>query len=373
VNLAFSQEEEAFRAQVRECLADFRDLDGFFGQGLWWPRVAELFRAFGRRGWLSLTWPAWADGRGLPIRYEYLLWDEVAYARAARPPLSAGIVAKTLLRHGSEEQRRRWLPPIQSGDLHFSLGYSEPEAGSDLASLRTRAERRDDVYVVRGQKCWQSYAGDMHCLWLLARTGTQESRGAGLSLFVVPLDAPGVRVGPLPTLDGDRLYEVHLEDVEVPVGDRVGPEHGAWKIMAEALADERHVQFPPGRLRRDLEDVVACLRERGLAGDAHVRHVLADLGAQVFEAEMHALLVLDALGRGRAAVAEAAANKVFHTTVCQNVARAALDLGGPEAVVHGARVELLWRQSLWETIGGGTSEIMRGVVAKQALGLGGRT
>jgi alkylation response protein AidB-like acyl-CoA dehydrogenase len=373
VNPDFSREEEAFRDEVVEFLADYRDLDAFFLQGHKWERVKSLFVAMGERGWLSLGWPAAAGGSGLPITYEYILWDEVAYARAARNPLASGIVAKTIARYGTSEQIARWLPPIRAGALHFSLGYSEPEAGSDLASVRCRAVRKGDRYIVTGQKCWQSYAQNMDCLWLLCRTGTQESRGRGLTLLIVDLDAPGVRVAPLPTLDGDQLNEVFLDDVEVPVANRVGPESGAWKIMGEALADERHIQFPPKRVRRDLEEVIAWLRAHGRDGEIAVQRTLAELAVEVLEVEMHGLRVLDAMLRGRPAVAEAAANKIVHTIVCQNIARAALASGGPEALITGERVELLWRQSLWETIGGGTSEVMRGVVAKAALGLSGRS
>jgi alkylation response protein AidB-like acyl-CoA dehydrogenase len=372
VNFRFAPEEERFRAEVAGFLADWRDLDAFFCQGHKWERVRRLFRAMGERGWLSLGWPADAGGSGRPISWEYILWDEVAYARAARTPLASGIVAKTIARHGSAAQKARWLPPIRSGELHFSLGYSEPEAGSDLASLRCRAERRGDVYVVTGQKCWQSYAQDMDHLWLLCRTGSQESRGRGLSLLIVPLDAPGVRVGALPTLDGDQLNEIHLDGIQVPVDWRIGPEDGAWSIMAQALADERHIQFPPKRVRRDFEEMIEWVRGQGLAGDAAVRRTLSELAARVYEVEMHGLRVLDAMLRGRPGVVEAAANKVFQTDVCQAIARAALDFGGPAALADDARVNTLWRQSLWESIGGGTSEIMRGVVARQALGLAGR-
>jgi alkylation response protein AidB-like acyl-CoA dehydrogenase len=373
MHFGFSREEERFRAEVIEFLAEWRDLDGFFLQGHHWPRVRALFRALGERGWLSLGWPAAAGGAARPLASEYLLWDEVAYARAARTPLASGIVAKTLARHGSEAQQRRWLPPIRSGELHFSLAYSEPEAGSDLASLRCRAERRGDVYVVTGQKCWQSYAQDMDCLWLLCRTGSQQDRGAALSLLIVEKTTPGVEIRPIPTLDGDQLSEVHFHGAEVPVDQRVGPEHGAWALMGQALADERHIQFPPKRVRRDLEEVIAFLRGRGLAADSRARSALAGLAVRVAEVEMHGLRVLDAMQRGQDAAALAAANKVEHTIACQEIAHAALELGGPEALVQGARVELLWRQSLWETIGGGTSEMMRGVVARQALGLGGRS
>jgi alkylation response protein AidB-like acyl-CoA dehydrogenase len=373
VNFAFSAREEAFRAEVIEFLRDYRDLDAFFLQGHKWEKVRELFRAMGAKGWLSLGWPVEWGGAEDPLAAEYILWDEVAYARAARNPLASGIVAKTIARYGSEEQKRRWLPPIRSGELHFSLGYSEPEAGSDLASLRCRAEQRGDTYVVTGQKCWQSYAQDMDYLWLLCRTGSQESRGRGLTLLIVDLHAPGVRVGPLPTLDGDQLNEVHLDGVEVPVSQRVGPEDGAWKIMSAALADERHIQFPPKRVQRDLEEVVEWVRTQGLERDPLVRQRLAELCAEALEVEMHALRVLDAMKRGQSGVVEAAASKVASSLACQHVARAALDFGGPAALLDSARPNLLYRQSMWETIGGGTSEVMRGIVARQGLGLGGRS
>jgi alkylation response protein AidB-like acyl-CoA dehydrogenase len=374
LNFRFSDEEEAFRAEVVGFLADHRDLDAFFLQGHRWPQVAAFFRELGRRDWLSLGWPAQTGGAArAPISHEFILWDEIAYARAARNPLASGIVAKTIARYGSDAQRERWLPPIRRGELHFSLAYSEPEAGSDLASLRCRAERRGDAYVVTGQKCWQSYAQDMDHLWLLCRTGSQESRGRGLTLLIVDKATPGVSVRPLPTLDGDQLNEVHFDGAVVPVDQRIGPEGGAWSIMAEALADERHIQFPPKRVRRDLEEVIQWARQRGLDRDPVARQRFGELAVRVREVEAHALRVLDAMQRGRSGAVEAAANKVIHTVVCQDIARAALDLGGPEALVEGSRVELLWRQSLWETIGGGTSEVMRGVVARQGLGLGGRS
>ncbi len=371
MNFSFMKEEEDFRQEVRAFLEGYRDLDGFFRQGRCWKQVKALFQAMGERGWLALAWPEAQGGLGKSPVFEFVLWDEVAYARAARNPLAAGIVARTLIRHGSESQLQKWLPPIRRGDLHFSLAYSEPEAGSDLASLRTRAELRGDHYVVTGQKIWQSYAQDMDCLWLLCRTGTPESRGKGLSLLMVDIDTPGVQVRPHPTLDGDQLNEVHLDGVEVPAENRVGPENGAWTIMAEALADERHIQFPPGRVRRDIEEMLTWVRDQGLADDPVVATRMGDLMARALEVEMHGLRVLDAMLKGRPAVVEAAANKVVHTVVCQEIARAVVDLAGPEALADDARPALLWCQSMWETIGGGTSEVMRGVVAR-ALGLGGR-
>jgi len=364
-------EERAFRKEVRAFLEDWQDLDAYLSHRERWEDVKRLFRALGARGWLSLTWPKRFGGLAQSPLHEYILWDELAFARAARNPL-ATIVARTLMRCGSEAQCAEWLPPIRQGEITFALGYSEPEAGSDLAALRTRAVRRGDVYVVDGEKCWQSYAGGVDYLWTLCRTGEPGSRGKGLSLLIVAAAAPGLAIEPLPTLEGDALYECRFDGVEVPVERRVGPENGAWKIMAEALADERHIQFPAGRLRRDLQELVAWLHQQGRADDPVVRHQLSELAVQVMEAELLALQVVARTEQGRDAAVEAAANKVFHTELCQRIARTAFEWGGPELLVHGSRVQLLWLQSLWETIGGGTSEVMRGVVAKQGLGLSGR-
>ena len=144
-------------------------------------------------------------------------------------------------------------------------------------------------------------------------------------------------------------------------------------MIAEALADERHIQFPPGRVRRDFEETAGWLHAQGLGGEPAVRERLAELEVRVLETEMLGLKVLAAMTQGRNAAVDAAMNKIIHTLTCQEIARAVLDLGGPEALVNGAGPELLWRQTLTETIGGGTSEIMRGVVAKQLLGLGNQT
>jgi alkylation response protein AidB-like acyl-CoA dehydrogenase len=372
VNTQFSKQELAFQAEVREFLAPYRKLDGFYCQGHKWPEVRALFSAMAQKNWLALSWPKQFGGLAKGPAYEFILWNEVAYARAARNPLAAGIVAQTLIRHGTAQQQQYWLPRIRAGEIHFSLCYSEPEAGSDLASLRLRADANAarTHYRLNGQKCWQSYAQDMDFLWVLARSGSQDSRGRGLSLFICDRHASGVTVSPLPTLDGDQLNAVYFDNVDVPAEQRVGAENGAWPMIGEALADERHIQFPPGRVRRDLEEMVAWLNDNGLGDDPVVRERLAALELRVMEAEILGLKVLEAMVKGRNAAVDAAMNKIVHTIACQEIARAVLDLGGPEALVGGARPELLWRQTITETIGGGTSEIMRSVIARQLLGLG---
>jgi len=376
MNIHFSKEELAFQAEVREFLKKYKDLNGFYGQGHQWPQVRALFSAMAKKNWLALSWPTEYGGLGKGPVYEFILWNEVAYARAARNPLAAGIVAHTIIREGSDAQKQQWLPRIRSGEIHFSLCYSEPEAGSDLAGLRLKAQLNEAKthYILNGQKCWQSYAQDMDYLWVLARTGKQEDRGRGLSLFICDKKATGVKVSPLPTLDGDQLNEVFFDNVQIPVDQRIGAENGAWSIIGKALADERHIQFPPGRVRRDLEEMViwlnSTMQERvRLGDDPVVRHRMAELTSQVMETEMLGMKVLEAMAKGKDAAVDAAMNKVAHTLTCQDIVRAVLDFGGPEALVSGSQPELIWRQSLTETIGGGTTEIMRSVVSRQALGL----
>lgn len=376
MNINFSKEELAFQSEVREFLKDYKDLDGFYGQGHKWKEVRAMFSAMAKKNWLALSWPKEVGGLGKGPVFEFILWNEVAYARAARNPLAAGIVAHTIIREGSDAQKKQWLPRIRSGEIHFSLCYSEPEAGSDLAGLRLKAQINDATvhnegkhYVLNGQKCWQSYAQDMDYLWVLARTGKQEDRGRGLSLFICDKKSAGVKVNPLPTLDGDQLNEVFFDNVHIPIEQRVGAENSAWAIIGKALADERHIQFPPGRVRRDLEEMVEWLNKNNLGDDPVVRHRMAELAAQVMETEILGLKVLEAMAKGKDASIDAAMNKVIHTLTCQDIVRAVLDFGGPEALVTGSRPELIWRQSLTETIGGGTTEIMRSVVSRQALGL----
>ena len=371
MNPTLAPGEEQFRQDVAEFLASREPVDGFF-----WHEdehneaTRRLYRELGERGWLSLAWPAAAGGRGLPPVYEFILWNEMAYARAARPPLGSGIVAKTIIAYGTDEQRERFLPGLRAGTTFFSLGYSEPEAGSDLGGVRTRAVRQGDVYVLNGEKRWTSGGHRADYLWVLCRTGTTESHSRGLTLVIVDRLSPGISIAPIPALDGERFNEVRFDDVEVPVANRVGEEDGAWTIMVESLATERHVQFSPKRVQRDFEELVALVRRTGRQDDPIVRAELADLAVELAEVEALSLLMLAAIQRGDAGVVEAACNKLAGSECAQRIARAAVDLCGVDALERGTPMEFLWRQSVSESIGGGTSEVMRGLVARVALGLG---
>jgi len=370
MNIWFEPDEIAFRDEVAEVLRPHREAKALFADAD--PeRVAALHHALVERNWLAICWPKPFGGEDKPAAYEYILWNEMAYIRGGRPPLGAGIVARSIQRFGTEAQQRHWLPLIRRNEIRFCLGYSEPEAGSDLASLTTTAVRTGDHYLVNGGKIWTSYAEFSDFIWLLCRTGAPDSRGKGLSLLIVDRRSPGITLRNDRHMDGHRFSQIFLEDVAVPVANRVGPENGAWQMMAKALADERHVQFAGARVWRDFDDAVAWLDRMGLSGDAFVKHRLAELELGVMEAEALSFAVLADMAAGRNAAASAAANKIAHTDAIQSIARFVMDVGGASAVVVDGPdgPEAMWRQTMIESIGGGASEIMKGIIARQDLGL----
>ncbi len=366
-----SPDERGFRDEVRGFLAataDERDERQFYlGRG---GATRALYRRLGARGWLSLTWPKVHGGGELPIVYDFVLWNEMAYARAARPDLGPGIVATMLIDHGTPDQQDRLLPGIRSGEEGYALGYSEPEAGCDLTGLRTRATLDGDAYVVHGEKVWTSDAHSAAYLWLLCRTGPTESRSRGLTLLAVDLTSPGITVRPIPTIDGHRLNQVVLDDVAVPAANRIGAEGAAWTMIRAALAVERHLQLLPGRVQRDLESLVALVESLGLMCDSHVRHRLADLVVKVDQVTAASFATVAALTAGESGVVAAATTKLLGTALSQEIARTAVELTGEASLVAGETFEFLWRQSIMETIAGGTSEIMLGILSREALGLG---
>ncbi|MER7007883.1 acyl-CoA dehydrogenase family protein [Dactylosporangium sp. NPDC000555] len=371
MNWDFTVEQERFRAEVRGLLRERPELvepnQFFHGRG---GNVRILYRALGARGWLSLAWPAEHGGAARSPAYEYILWDELAYARAARPDIAVGMVAKTIINHGTPEQRARYLPGIRAGEVGFALGYSEPEAGSDLRAVRTRAVRDADVYRVTGEKRWTSDAHHSRYLWLLCRASAG-GVDAGRTLLILDLTAPGVTIRPIRTIDGHRLNEIFLDEVRVSVEDRVGAEGAAWDLIRDALALERHLMLLPGRVRRDYDDLVAWARPAGVLDDPAMVRRLRELAVDVAEAEVAALVALAAAEAGADATVPAAEAKLLGSTASQRIARAAFDAGHLSAAETGGQLELLWRETVMETIAGGTSEVIRSVIARGALGLAG--
>lgn len=367
MELSLSTGQNHFLEEVRAFLEPWIGLNGFLVSES--ADVDSFYRALAARNWIAISWPETCGGLGRPAIEEFLLWNEIARRRIARPPQGAGVVAKTIMRYGTEEQKAHWLPRIRNHQSTFALAYSEPEAGSDLASLRCAAVRQADQYLVNGNKCWNSRAHRSDYLWLLCRTGEQAARGKALSLMIVDSRLPGVRIKPLQVMDGNVFAEIFFDGATVPATCRIGAENQAWSMMAEALADERHVHFGPGRILADLESVSRFFERQGLDKDPLVQFQMVDVALDALEAEALSLRVLEATVKGRAPVAEVAANKVAHVRAIQSIARTAMKFGGPEAALD-ADISLMWRQTTTESIGGGTTEIMQSIVARQRLGLG---
>ncbi|WP_116996717.1 acyl-CoA dehydrogenase family protein [Desertimonas flava] len=362
----FDAAELAFREEVADLLRS-RTLGPwqyFRGRG---GDTRLLYQELGERGWLSLSWPIELGGGGRPITYDYLLWDTLAEFRAARPDLGPGIVAHAIANHGTAEQRARYLPELRSGTVCYALGYSEPDAGSDLRGVRTRAMRDGELYRVVGEKCWTSDAQHADYLWLLCRTGEPASRARGLTLLVVPMNSDGITVTPIETMDGHRLNSVFLDDVVVSADARIGDENEAWDMIREALAVERHLQVLPGRLRRDVADLGALCARLGGNGDSLA--VVDEFAARVRQVEASSLATLAAMVAGRPAVVEAARTKYLGSILAQDIPRAALDLAGVHGMDAAEPCAFLWRQSFMETIAGGSVEIMLSIIAEQELGL----
>jgi 3-oxocholest-4-en-26-oyl-CoA dehydrogenase alpha subunit len=365
-----NEDERAFRRQV----ADLLRTDVHVGPRQYFhdrgPETRRIYQAVGSRGWLSLGWPTSAGGQAAPPSYEFLLWDTLGYFRACRPDIGPGMVARIVITHGSEDLKSRLLPGLAAGSLAMSLGYSEPESGSDLTHLKTQAVRDGDSYVVKGHKIWTSDAHHAEILWLLCRTGLPDSGSRGLTLLVVDMASPGISVTPIPTIDGHRINEVFLDDVIVPVANRVGDEGGAWSMMRESLAMERHIQVLPGRLRRDLEDLESILVDECSSTRSDWIGPLDELAQDLATAEASALTTVMELSEGSPAVRQAAQSKLLASRLSQKIPRVGLDLLGSVGVATDNEMAFLSRQSVLETIAGGTIEVMMSLLAREGLSLG---
>lgn len=365
MNLTLSPEDTAFLREVQDVLADFSSVGGFI-VGNDWAALNPFYRALADRNWLALSWPVSAGGMGRSPFQEFLLWNEAHFRNIARAPQGVGVVAKTIIRHGTEEQKEAWLGPIRRHAITFALAYSEPNAGSDLASLQCKAVLDGDRYVVSGNKCWNSKAHKADYLWLLCRTGEGSAGKKGLTLLIVDAKAPGVTIRPISLMCGNQVTEIFFDNAEVPAACRIGPENGAWSLVAEALADERYVHFTPGRVRHDYFRLRAWLESNGRLNKPDARRRMDELAVSVLQAEAHLLRLLT---QGGDASAAAASNKLAHVDAIQKIARTAIELGGIEAMAMAAPTSLHWRQTMTESIGGGTTEIMESIVARQRLGM----
>jgi len=340
----------------------------------------RFLRQLARDGWLGVSWPTEYGGQGRSEIEHWLFAEELYNRRLPNGLLTLNVIGPTLMLMGSPEQKAQYLPRIIKGDLVFAIGYSEPDAGSDLASLRTRAVRDGDDYVVNGQKVWTTGASvATHC-WLAARTGTQEDRHRGVSLFIVPMDAPGIEVTPIVTQGGERTTAVFFDDVRIPASQRIAAENDGWSAIVCALNFER--LFYHNEPRWELEQLAQWAEAEGLlSGDGAEAHALqermGELAVDVEICRLFALRGASLLAKGAVPVAEASANKVWWGELRQRICNSGLDLigeagtlahGSPYAPAHGHLEHGLQSSPVWR-FGGGTNEIQLDLIARHRLGM----
>lgn len=388
MDFAFTPEQERFREEVRAFLEEAWPEEHRGGQA--GPRytddVYERERAFRRRlaerGWLGMSLPVEYGGGGRPLADQFLLAEEASYVGAPYSNTAVGFVAPTLLRYGSEEQKRTYIPLIVSGEVDFCLGYTEPNAGSDLASLKTRAVRDGDTYVINGQKVYTSGAHKAEYCWLAARTDPDAPKHQGISLFIVDMKTPGITVRPLWTFGDGRTNETFWDNVVIPAANRVGEENRGWYYLTTALDFERYNGFPLGGVRYIFDRILDFLQTSPLGAarleeDPAVEVELGEIAAAIEAANLLRLRLLWMTEREQVPNHEASMAKVMITELLQRVtifgtrllgAYGQLEADSPLAPLRG-RLERGRRGSLMPTFAGGSNEIQRNIIATRGLGL----
>jgi alkylation response protein AidB-like acyl-CoA dehydrogenase len=370
---AISEADTRFRAELRAWLLEHPPPDVGIAVT---PADADVLRAWHRTlyigRWIGIHWPVEHGGLGASPAQVAIYNQELSRAHAphllARGGLS--LVGPTLIAHGTDEQRRRWMPRILAGDDVWCQLFSEPDAGSDLASLTTRAVRRGDVYVVNGQKVWSSYAQFANWAIALVRTDARAPRHRGISMLAIPMTAMGVHIRPLRQITGESEFnEVFLDDVEVPVENLIGAEHDGWRVTGTTLGNERGGSFVwKEQVLHEIamDQLIEACAARERLGDPIVRQQLAQSWIEVELFRLHNAHTLARLARGEEIGPASSLVKLFWAGMSQRlyetaVAALAPDVGEP------------WTLGLLATransIMGGTSEIQRNIIGERLLGL----
>ncbi len=385
-------EDEAFRRGVRRWLGENLP-EGWGKPGYVEPSGPErlvVLKAWSRRlyeaGYVGMTWPAEYGGRGAPARLQVIVLEELGRAGAPdhASPIGVGMAGPAILAHGTQEQKERYLRPMLSGDEVWCQGFSEPEAGSDLAALRTRAERDGDDFVITGQKVWSSFAHEADFCILLARTDPDAEKHAGLTYFIVPMHSEGVDVRPLRQITGDAEFnEIFLHGVRVPTANVVGLPGEGWNVAITTLMHERAniAVMLAIRLEASLARLIELARKtrrggRRAADDPRIRDRIAALWTDLQALRItnyRALAALETMGMPGP---EGSIVKLVWAGANQRLTSLALEIEGPRALLSGGEhaIEDGWWQrvqlrSRGNSLEGGTSEILRGVIAERILGL----
>lgn len=339
------------------------------------PTYREVIRRMGKDGWLGVGWPVEFGGRGFGEIEQQIFVNEAVRADVPLPSVTLQTVGPTLMTYGTEEQKRKFLPAILAGEVHFAIGYSEPDAGTDLAALRTTAVRDGDEYVVNGQKIFTTGGHDADYIWLAVRTGDAESRHRGISILIVDTEDPGFTWTPIITADGaHHVNATYYTDVRVPASMLVGEENKGWRLITTQLNHERVMLGPAGRVAGLYEKVHDWAAKRDLLELDDVRRGLGEIHATYRLNELLNWQV--AAATGDVDVADASATKVFATERIQRVGRivdeivgAHGDPGDPETAALMRWLDVQVKRNVVITFGGGVNEIMRELIAVAGLGL----
>ena len=380
-------EQQALRRELRayyaELLTDeIRDQVADAGEGgdLW----RTLVRRIGKDGWLGIGWPTEYGGQGRPVTDQYIFFDETRRAGAPFPFVTVNTVGPTIMRYGTDEQKAFFLPGILSGDVNFAIGYTEPEAGTDLASLRTRAARDGDQYVVNGAKVFTSGADIADFVWLAVRTDPDAPKHKGISILCVPTDAEGFSWSPITTVGDTSTTATYYSDVRVPVANRVGAENEGWRMITTQLNHERVGLAAWSGLAGLLCDEVGSWAAATAVADAGTVLDLPWVRAELARcrAEVEAMRLLNwrmacDTAAGDLKPADSSAVKVFGVERSIEVYRRLLGIvgvagylapGSPGGILRG-RLERSARGAQINTFGGGVNEIQREIVATAGLGM----
>ena len=387
--LAETPEQQALRKELREYFAamltpEVRSELGESGEGR--PLFRELVRKLGADGWLGLGWPEEFGGQGRPATDQFIMFDEIQRAHAPFPFVTVNTVGPAIMAHGTQAQKDQYLTGILQGEINFAIGYTEPEAGTDLAALRCSAVLDGDEWVINGNKVYTSGANQSDYVWLACRTDTEAPKHQGITLIIVPTNTPGFEWTPIVTVGGVTTTATYYTDVRVPKENVIGEINGGWKLITMQLNHERvGLAALSGLTERLLDDVTTWCRvtPSGAGNDQKmidVPWVQADL------AKSHALLdairlmtwkLAKAVSDNTLGPAEASGVKVFGTEKAVEVYRILQGILGPVshlregsqgAVIHG-EVERAARAAQINTFGGGVNEIQRELVATAGLGL----
>jgi len=342
----------------------------------------EVIKQLGTDGWLGIGWPKEYGGQGRTMMEQLIFSDETTIASVPLPLLTINTVGPTIMEYGTEEQKNEFLPKILTGDMHFAIGYSEPDAGTDLASLTTRAERDGDEFVINGSKMWTSLIESADYVWLAARTDPDAPKHKGISVFLVPTNSPGFSFTPVHTLSGATTSQTFYDNVRVPATALVGELNQGWRLVTGQLNHERVALCSPAGVQTSLAETISWAQNTKLPDGRRVidqEWVQAHLGRVHAKVEFLKLInwkIAWGVKKG-VSPADASATKVFGTEFATEAYRLLMEIFGDEGFVRSdsrgsiikGRVERAYRSALILTFGGGTNEIQRDIVAMVGLGM----